>query len=149
MSEGRPQPPLPAVRPARAVDAPGLQSVFARSLLSAAWLPPGSPPDTDFARNSQGEAVWVCADPAGPVLGFVAVYAAGAFIHHLYVAPEARGCGVGRALVDSLDAWLPRPWRLKCVIANQAALAFYARLGWVESHRDHGSQGEYAVLRRF
>ena len=65
------------------------------------------------------------------------------------MAPEAQGRGIGRALVDSLDAWLPRPWRLKCVIANQAARAVYARTGWVEAGLDRGSQGEYAVLRRF
>ena len=147
----RPSPKIafPPVRPALLADAAGLQSLFARSLLGADWLPAGIVPDTDFAQNSQGEAVWVCAEPGGEVLGLIAVYAAGAFIHHLYVAPEAQGRGVGRALVDSLDAWLPRPWRLKCVIANEAARAFYARTGWVETSRDRGSQGEYAVLRRF
>ena len=139
----------PQVRPALPADAAGLQDLFARSLLGAAWLPAGVVPDIDFAQNSQGEAVWVCGEPAGPVLGLIAVYAAGGFIHHLYVAPEAQGRGIGRALVDSLDAWLPRPWRLKCVIANEAARAFYARTGWVETGRDRGSQGEYAVLRRF
>ena len=140
---------LPPVRPALPADGPGVQAVFETALLTADWLPAGTTPDTDFARNSQGEAVFVCAHPGGPVLGLIAVYAAGAFVHHLYVAPEARGRGVGRALVDSLDAWLPRPWRLKCVIANEAARAFYARTGWVETGRDLGSQGPYAVLRRF
>ena len=142
-------PALPPVRPALPADAAGLQTLFARSLLGAAWLLPGNAPDTDFAQNSQGEAVWVCGEPGGEVLGLIAVYAAGGFIHHLYVAPEVQGRGVGRALVDSLDAWLPRPWYLKCVIANVAARAFYARTGWVETGRDRGSQGEYAVLRRF
>ena len=140
---------LPPVRLAVAADAPGLQQVFAASLGAARWLPPGVAPDIDFARNSQGEAVWVCAEPGGPVLGLIAVYAAGAFIHHLYVAPAQQGRGIGRALLASLDAWLPRPWRLKCVVANSAALAFYARTGWVETGRDVGSQGEYAVLRRW
>ena len=141
--------PLPSVRLATPADAPALQALYARTLLAADWLLPGAEIDTDFKRNSQGEAVWVCAGPGGPVLGFIAVYAAGAFIHHLYVAPEAQRRGVGRALLGSLDAWLPRPWRLKCVIANPAALAFYAHTGWVETQRDRGSQGEYAVLRRY
>ena len=141
--------PLPLVRPATAADAAGLQAVYAMALGGADWLPPGAERDLDFARNSQGEAVWVCAEPGGPVLGLIAVYVAGAFIHHLYVARPAQGQGIGRALVDSLDAWLPRPWRLKCVIANAPALAFYARTGWVETGRDRGSQGEYAVLRRY
>ncbi len=136
------------MRPATDEDAAGIQALFALTLQQAAWLPPGAEIDTDFKRNSSCETVWVCPGPAA-LLGFIAVYAPGRFVHHLYVAPQAQGRGVGRALVDSLAPWLPKPWYLKCVLANQAARAFYARTGWVETERAMGSQGEYVVLRQY
>ena len=127
------------------------------TLSQATWLAPGAEIDTDFKRNSGGETVWVCPGRGAgidlgsdhPLLGFIAVYAPGAFVHHLYVAPQALGQGIGRALVDSLAGWLPKPWRLKCVVANTAARAFYAHTGWVETERAMGSQGEYVLLRQF
>ena len=149
------------VRPAGPADDAAIQALFAQTLTQAIWLAPGADIDTDFKRNSGGETVWVCTGPdarepgqtpgqmPGQVQGFFAVYAPGAFIHHLYVAPQAQGQGIGRALLDSLADWLPKPWRLKCVVANTAARAFYARTGWVETERAMGSQGEYVLLRQY
>ena len=137
------------VRPATPADATAVQIIFERALLDADWLPPGVEPDTDFQRNSQGEAVYVAVAPDGCISAVMAVYVAGAFIHHFYVAAAAQRQGVGRALLQSLDTWLPRPWRLKCVTVNTRALAFYRSQGWAETERAMGSQGEYAVLRRF
>ena len=137
------------VRPAIPADAAAVQTIFERALLDADWLPPGAQPDTDFQRNAQGEAVYVAVAPDGRISGVIAVYVAGAFIHHCYVAASAQRQGVGRALLQSLDGWLPRPWRLKCVVVNARARAFYASQGWTETERAMGSQGEYVVLRRF
>ncbi len=139
--------PAPGVRPARPQDAPAVQRIFAHSLQSSDWLPGAAEHDTDFARNSSGESVAVFEATDGAIAGFVSVYAAGAFIHHLYVDQAHQRQGVGRALLAWLQTWLPQPWRLKCVIANTRALAFYARCGWVETGRSVGSQGPYAELR--
>ena len=137
------------VRLADPRDDNALQGIFARALTGASWLPPGAEPDTDFKRNSSGEAVYVCLSPTGRISGVLAVYAAGAFVHHLYVAPFAQRQGVGSALLAALAQELPKPWRLKCVTANHAARQFYARTGWVETEKALGSQGEYVVLRQF
>ena len=144
-----PAPALHFVRAAEPADADQIQAIFEQSLRQADWLPPGTEIDTDFKRNSSGEAVLVCLSPTGRISGFLAVYAAGAFIHHLYVAPDAQRQGVGRALLAALADMLPKPWRLKCVTANQAARQFYAHTGWVETEKALGSQGEYVVLRQF
>ena len=140
---------MQTIRPATDADAPALQALFALTLIQATWMPEGAERDTNFQRNSQGEAVHVCIAPDGSLLGFVAVYVAGAFIHHLYVSPLAQGQGVGRALIDSMASWLPKPWRLKCVTANAQALDFYLHTGWQLTDKAMGSQGEYAVLRQF
>ena len=144
-----PAPSLHFVRAAEPADADQIQAIFEQALRAADWLAPGGEIDTDFKRNSSGEAVYVCLSPAGRISGFLAVYAAGAFVRHLYVAPDAQRQGVGRALLAALAAGLAKPWRLKCVTANLAARQFYARTGWVETEKALGSQGEYVVLRQF
>ena len=78
--------------------------------------------------------------------GFVSVWEQDAFIHHLYVRAGSRHMGIGKQLLDSLRPRLPRPWRLKCVRANDGALAFYLRNGWMEIAAEVGEDGPYAVL---
>lgn len=116
---------------------------------TALWLPPNADVDTNLKKTSSGETVVVCLAPNGDLAGFVSVYAPGAFIHHLYVADEFQNQGVGTQLLASLNDWLPKPWRLKCVTANRQALAFYEKTGWVKTETNTGSQGEYVVLRHY
>ena len=135
------------VRSATPADDAQIQALFESAIASARWIPDEAPRDTDFKRNSGGESVFVCCAVDGRVTGLLSVYVGGAFIHHLYVAPSCQRQGIGAALLDSMQAWLPQPWRLKCVVANGAARAFYARLGWHEIETNMGSQGPYVVLR--
>ena len=138
------------VRLADPRDDDALQGIFARALTGASWLPPGAEPDTDFKRNSSGETVHVCSDAAGVLLGFIAVYEPGSFVHHLYVDAAHQGQGVGRAILTAVvDSRPDKPWRLKCVLSNTAARAFYARTGWRETETAMGSQGLYGVLRKW
>lgn len=82
-----------------------------------------------------GERVDV-AEVDGVIAGFIGVYAEKQFIHHLYIAQPFRRQGIGAALLDSIEAWLPRPFRLKCVEANAEALTFYRSRGWVAIRRN-------------
>jgi GNAT superfamily N-acetyltransferase len=141
-------PPRPQVRLAAAGDAAAVQGIFERAIRSASWLAAGADADTDFKRNSSCEVVYVCTSGDGEVAGFMAFYEPGSFVHHLYVDDRFKQQGVGTALISSLDAWPDKPWRLKCVLSNQVARAFYARIGWREMETDMGSQGPYVVLRK-
>ena len=138
------------VRLAQPSDAPAVQGIFERALRAADWLPEGAEPDTDFVRNSSCETVHVCSDADGVLLGFIAVYEPGSFVHHLYVDAAHQGQGVGRAILTAVvDSRPDKPWRLKCVLSNTAARAFYARTGWRETETAMGSQGLYTVLRKW
>ncbi|WP_029031894.1 GNAT family N-acetyltransferase [Salinarimonas rosea] len=91
----------------------------------------------------------VVAEEDGRVVGFVALL--DAFIGGLFVDPTRHGGGVGRALV--LDA-ASRKGALDVEVyeANAGALAFYVRLGFVETGRretdDQGRAHPVVRLRR-
>lgn len=135
-----------AIRPATTDDAADLQALYADCIAEAAWLPAPAKRDPILAEVSVGEVLHVAETVAEGVVGFVSVQPAEAFIHHLYVHPAARGRSVGRALLGSLQAWLPRPWRLKCVSRNVDALRFYRRLGWEALEAGESAHGSYLLL---
>ncbi len=134
------------VRAATSADAHAVQDIFAWCIATADWLPEQVRAAVDFAHVSAGEVVHVAVAHNGAVLGFVSVFTPESFVHHLYVHPDAQGCGIGRLLLSSLEQWLCVPWRLKCVRANQRALDFYLGLGWREVACGESEDGPYAVL---
>jgi GNAT superfamily N-acetyltransferase len=78
--------------------------------------------------------------------GFISVWESEAFIHHLYVRRKSRGRGVGELLLKSLGALLSKPWRLKCLRANEEALGFYFSQGWKEVSSGDSDEGSFAIL---
>ncbi|MGN9774547.1 N-acetyltransferase family protein [Micromonospora sp. H33] len=84
---------------------------------------------------------WVAVDAANHVLGWVACSAvsdrcvyAGVVEHSVYVHPEARGRGVGRALLDALITSTERAgiWTIQSGVfpENTASLALHAACGF-------------------
>jgi ribosomal protein S18 acetylase RimI-like enzyme len=100
---------------------------------------------TDFDRAVLGEAIWV-AESDNELLGFVAIYQAENFIHHLYVDPHLPPQGVGSALLHAAQATFSTPGSLKCLTKNEKALNFYRKYGWqiVETGND-GSEDYYLM----
>lgn len=134
------------VRAATSADDHELQDIYAICIASADWLPVQARAAKDFAHSSVGEVVHVATACNGEVLGFVSVQMTESFVHHLYVRPGARGRGVGRLLLSSLERCLSAPWRLKCVRANERAFTFYIGLGWREVASGEAEHGPYVVL---
>jgi GNAT superfamily N-acetyltransferase len=67
-----------------------------------------------------------------------------AHVYAMWVAPDARGAGVGRALLDAVEAWAKDRGCGRLVLTvtetNAAARVFYGACGFVES-------GDRALLR--
>jgi GNAT superfamily N-acetyltransferase len=101
----------------------------------------------DFERDTLDEDVWVGVE-FGRILGFVGVFTPASFIHHLYVAPEAQGRGVGGRLLELASERLESPLELKCLLRNRRAREFYRQRGWQEVGRGEAELGEYALFRR-
>ncbi len=113
----------------------------------ADWLPEYSRMMNDLTSATVGEDIFVAVNSNGDVTGFVSVWTPESFIHHLYVDAGFQRLGIGTELLASLREWLPQPWTLKCVSANNQAMAFYLSLGWVSVKTEYGPDGEYHVMR--
>jgi len=111
------------------------------------WLPPDRHHPEEFLRAAQEEEVFV-AVADGEILGIAALFRPQGFLHSLYV--DARGVGVGAALLDHVAATLDGPLSLKVQEPNARARAFYARQGFVcvEHGRDPGSDVAWLRLVR-
>ncbi|HEX6318384.1 MAG TPA: GNAT family N-acetyltransferase [Burkholderiales bacterium] len=135
-----------SVRPFATRDAPALAAIYRECLSEASWLPPASGRTADFSADTQGERLLVAVAADDEPQGFVSVWEPEAFIHHLYVRRLSRGQKIGGLLLDSLRGWLPKPWRLKCLCANRAALAFYSGRGWRKICIEDGPDGPFVLL---
>jgi len=96
----------------------------------------------EFTLQTEGEKIFV-APIHGNIAGFVSIWEPENFIHHLFVSPGYQSQGIGKALLNLCKNNYGRPLRLKCVIANTRACAFYEKNGWIAQSTGLGSDGEY------
>jgi GNAT superfamily N-acetyltransferase len=134
------------VRPFEERDRSALETIYRECRLEATWLPAAH--ESNFARDTEGESLLVAVGSNDEPEGFLTVWEPEAFIHHLYVRNGSRRQGIATLLLDSLATRVPKPWRLKCLRANDIALAFYLDDGWLEVSSGVGEDGPYAVLEK-
>lgn len=114
-----------------------------RAIVEAAYAPyvpligrRPAPMDEDHAAQIAAGKVWI-SPPDGIVV--LAETPDGLLVDNVAVRPEAQGRGLGRALLDLAASearrrGLDRLW-LYTNAGMTANVAFYARLGWRETHR--------------
>jgi ribosomal protein S18 acetylase RimI-like enzyme len=139
---------LLTVRRARPDELPACAAIYERVLKETfTWLPPSGHKASDFLAYARYEEVYVAAE-AGAILGILAYYRPDNFVHSLYV--DDRGRGVGRALLDHVEAVADGPLSLKVQVANTRAQAFYLREGFrvVEEGRDPPPGVPWLRMRR-
>jgi len=93
----------------------------------------------------EGEVVLLACNGSG-IAGFVSVWLASNFIHHLYVRPDEQSRGIGSALIRSCVERFGLPLSLKCDQCNRKARAFYQRRGWVKQDEGTGEFGPWDYL---
>jgi len=80
---------------------------------------------------AKGGARLVATDPEAQVMGFADFDAGRAYVHYLFVAPEAQRRGVGGALLDAAQAACgERAISLSCWAVNDRAFDWYLRRGF-------------------
>src|SRR3954452_25410082 len=134
------------VGPYEEKDRAALEAIYRKCRSEADWLPAAARDRCDFAGDTMGEVLYVAVGAGDDAVGFVSAWEPDGFIHHLYVRDGLKGKGIGTQLLAAIGSRLPRPWRLKCVRANQAALGFYLAQGWLEVASGSGADGPYALL---
>jgi len=113
----------------------------------------GRPSDPELAtgfiseRLEHGESVIFLAEMAGEAVGFVQLYPSFDsvearpvwILHDLFVSPEARGSGVGRALMNAATGLASETracgLSLSTAADNTVAQALYESLGYVRDRR--------------
>ncbi|HZZ31305.1 MAG TPA: GNAT family N-acetyltransferase [Phenylobacterium sp.] len=136
------------VRRARSDELGACADLYIRVLRETfTWLPPERHRREEFLRAARDEEIYVAVE-AGAILGIAAFYRPQSFLHSLYV--DARGKGVGRALLDHIAATVHGPLSLKVQAPNLRAQAFYRREGFLctEHGRDPGSDIAWLRLVR-
>ncbi|MDB5448801.1 MAG: acetyltransferase [Phenylobacterium sp.] len=108
------------------------------------WLPAERHDRREFLRAARDEEVYVALED-GRLLGVAAFYRPMKFIHSLYV--DARGRGIGKALLDHLVAIAGGPVSLKVQEQNRRAQAFYAREGFVATERGRDPGADVVWIR--
>ena len=132
--------------PATAADHPALNRIY-RDVRRRDfhWLAPERIGENDFNRDTAGEVIHVARE-GDVLLGFISVWTADSFIHHLYVDTAQQARGVGSRLLDFARATYPGPLRLKCVAQNERARRFYAQHGWRVVGSGLSEDGNYLLL---
>lgn len=109
------------------------------------WLNSASFCMSNFDRDTAGEAIWV-AERESTLIGFVSVDEDDNFIHNLFVATQWLGHGIGSQLLATSLANIGSPARLKCLVRNARAIAFYQAKGWQKVGEGVSDDGKYVVL---
>lgn len=124
---------------------PILLDIFNEARSSAGCFRQGAKNLSEFEKLTKKEAVFV-AEVEQQIVGFVSVWEADAFIHHLYISPRFQRKGFGRALLEMCERKYGRPLSLKCICANVKALNFYKRNGWTSKGYGTGPDGPWERL---
>ncbi len=134
------------LRPAVPGDADACAAVFNAWVDATKWMPRVHTPHA-VARHYREHVLGVCEvtvaapAPGGRVGGFLAVDGEG-LVAGFYLAPEARGRGVGTRLLEAAKGRRPEGLTLWTFVANEGARRFYARQGFVEIGRTAGENEE-------
>lgn len=135
------------IRDARPQDLDALRDIYlAARRVAFHWLDTSAWTREDFDRDTQGELVLVAANDNGEIRGFASSWEPERFVHHLYIAPDHTGAGVGGRLLSATLHAIGLPARLKCLVRNERALTFYRNRGWDIAGSGAAADGEYYEL---
>lgn len=110
------------------------------------WVEPMRFRHEDFFSHTQGELLWLAQTPDGEIAGFMTLWVPDDFVHMLYVSREWQGKGAGTALLQALPHWPRHGYRLKCLVNNTGAKAFYTMNGFVVTGEGASAEGDYEEL---
>lgn len=124
------------IRPATPADLSVCAAIINEYIDETPWLPrvrPREEIEAVFEPALLERRTILVAENGVGVVGYLSMDEAGTLVPALYLRPQARGRGLGKALLDAAKARLPGGFRLTVFEDNVDALRFYAREGLVEA----------------
>lgn len=100
---------------------------------------------TDFERETKGEFVLV-AVLNNKVVGFISLWMADNFIHHLYIDENYQQQNIGSILLGEAIKIMNSPIKLKCLAKNENAIKFYKKKGFAAIEKGISNHGEYILF---
>ncbi|WP_420407111.1 GNAT family N-acetyltransferase [Hoeflea sp.] len=126
---------MTSVRPATASDLPACAGIINDYIDATPWLPrtiTREALEELFTPALLESRIVLVADNDNAIAGYASLDDKAGFLHALYLRPEARRRGVGKALLDATKAARPRGFELTVFEPNTDALRFYLREGLIE-----------------
>jgi ribosomal protein S18 acetylase RimI-like enzyme len=99
----------------------------------------------DFDEETEGEYILV-ARADNKIVGFISVWLADNFIHHLYVDIDYHNLGIGTKLLNRVIEKTGFPVGLKCIEKNKSAIEFYLKRGFTEKGKGLSEDEVYILL---
>lgn len=127
-------------------DTDALRNLFLRARLATfSWVGPSQFKLSDFEKETEGEYILIALD-GDLLVGFVSIWVADHFIHHLYVDEKYHNRKIGTELLRSAVDKVGLPIRLKCEEKNVKAAGFYRHKGFVEKGMGQSDNGTYILF---
>ncbi len=145
----------PPVRRATAGDLPACAAIINDYMDAIDWLPrviERQAIDEMYAPALLDKRIIFVAEANGGVAGYLSMDHDAGFIHAIYLRPQARGNGLGKALLDAAKEARPQGFDLTVFEPNTGALRFYRREGLVEvpeGRDDKTPEGVPTLLMRW
>jgi ribosomal protein S18 acetylase RimI-like enzyme len=99
-----------------------------------------------LSEDTKGEELWIATDEYGEIQGFVSYYVPDNYLHLFYVSVESRHKKIGTQILNYLQRVYGPVMKLKCLVSNRGALAFYRRMGFKACGSGKSGDGEYLLL---
>ena len=130
----------------REEDIEALRDLYLKSrLMTFSWTDTSKFKLSDFEKDTEGEYILVALEEK-MLVGFVSVFVADNFVHHLYVDEKYHNQNIGTQLLEAAFDKINSPIRLKCEENNTKAIRFYRQKGFVEKERGQSETGTYILF---
>ena len=130
----------------REQDRDALRSLFLKTRLATfSWVDTSHFKLSDFEKQTHNEYILV-AFADDKLIGFISVWGAENFIHHLYVDEQFQNQNIGTHLLNAVLDKFGLPISLKCEANNIKAIRFYRKNGFTEKVSGLSEIGTYFLL---
>ncbi|MEL7546484.1 MAG: GNAT family N-acetyltransferase [Pseudomonadota bacterium] len=119
-----------SIRKWRRTDYPQVELIFRDCLSEFSWRGPERDELRRMRQTLVAADVYVAAEPAAGLVGFMSFEPVNAYVPHLFVAADWRFCGVASSLLAVARARAEGAVQLDVDCLNERAIAFYRSQGW-------------------